>query len=106
VSARPTRESTERWKRAQEEKRLDEARRLAETRRIERQRTLFAMLGDTSAKERLKETMLQRAYDLMCEGQPAACDALCEFLPEKDADAMGNAWLDDQCGEGPKSKWH
>lgn len=104
--SRPSRDDVERWKRDQEIKRHEEAERAGNIRRIERQRTLFAMVSDASAKDRLKEAMLQRAYDLMCEGHPEACDALCEFLPEKEADMMMNAWLDDQTDEGPKSKWH
>jgi len=55
---------------------------LDEEKRIERQRTLMQMLPDTRAVDQLKAAMLQRAYDLMWDGNPGACDALAEFLPD------------------------
>jgi hypothetical protein len=59
-----------------------------ETKRIERQRTLWAMMPDSTAKDRLKEAMLERAWILLDSGQCDACDALLEFLPSKDAHKM------------------
>lgn len=81
-------------------------RRLEEQQRIERQRTLFAMVPDTSSLTRLKEAMLQRAYDCMWDGDPASCDALLEFLPEKDADKLLDAWSNDWEAEGERSHWY
>lgn len=77
-----------------------------EEKRIERQRTLFNALPSSHATDRLKEAMLQRAYDLMWDGDGQATDALLEFLPSKDADQIMDAWLNDQDGDSPKSRWH
>lgn len=74
--------------------------------RVEQQRTLFTMLGDGHAAEKLKETMMQRAYDLISDGDGTACDAILEFLPSKDSDAVLNGWMSDQDNKSPKSRWH
>jgi hypothetical protein len=74
--------------------------------RTERQRTLFNALPSSNAADRLKEAMLQQAYDLLWDGDCFGCDALLEFIPSKDADALLNAWSSDQGGEEPKSKWY
>ena len=81
-------------------------RRVEHERRIEHQRTLFAMLPPGNAVDRLRETMLQRAYDLLWDGDPLGCDALIEFLPSADVDRMMNAWSSDFDGDEPRSKWH
>lgn len=81
-----------------------EASRLAEGRgytrddesRIERQRTLFGVLPSCNAADRLKSAMMQRAYDLMWDGQCTECDALLEFLPSTDAEKVLSAWENDQ----------
>jgi len=78
----------------------------AEQKRVERQRTLFNMLPSCGAADRLKEAIMQRAYDLMWDGDAQACDALIEFLPSKDAEEVLNAWENDQDDSAPKSKWH
>lgn len=83
-----------------------EAAKREDDQRIGRQRTLFATLPPSNAVDRLRETMLQRAYDLLWDGDPHGCDALIEFLPSADVDRMMNAWSDDFDGELPKSKWH
>jgi hypothetical protein len=75
-------------------------------RRIEAQRTLFNMLPDTAATDRLKHAVLQRAYDLLWDGDGAGCDALLEFMPSRDADGLLNAWCADQDGKQPRSKWY
>jgi hypothetical protein len=79
-----------------------------EIKRVERQRTLFNVLPDSAAVTKLKDAMLQRAYDLLWDGDCAGCDALTEFLPSIDVDQMLNAWRDDQDEQSqkPKSKWH
>lgn len=79
---------------------------LEEDKRVERQRTLFAMLPSTNATDRLREAVMQRAYDLLWDGDGQGCDALLEFLPSKSADEILNAWDNDQDGNEPKSKWH
>lgn len=94
----------------------EEAKRSAEGRtwnhdevvRVERQRTLFTMLPVASAIDRLKAAMMQRAYDLMWDGDTSGCDAIAEFLPEKDANAMFDAWLQDTTavGEAERSKFY
>lgn len=78
----------------------------AEEKRIERQRTLFTMLGDTRVIDRLKAAMLQRAYDLMWDGDCTATDALVEFLPRADVERMFDAWMEDQDGKKPKSEFY
>lgn len=93
-----------------------EAKRLAEGRgwgpeeqaRVERQRTLVAMLPPYAACERLKAALMQRAYDLMWDGHAGATDALLEFLPAKDADAVLNAWDADTTaiGDTPRSRFY
>jgi hypothetical protein len=70
-----------------------EARWAANRLRIEKQRTLWAMTYPNAAKDRLKEAMLQRAWDLLdsgSEGGAEACDALLEFLPADDAEKLLN----------------
>jgi hypothetical protein len=74
--------------------------------RVERQRTLFAMLPSTNATDRLKDAMLQRAYDLLWDGDSMGCDALIEFMPERDVTRMLDAWSHDFEGDVPKSKFH
>jgi hypothetical protein len=78
-----------------------------EEKRVERQRTLFAMLPSSDATDRLKAAMLQRAYDLLWDGDALGCDAILEFLPSGDVDALLNAWSADfDDGKNPKTKWH
>lgn len=74
--------------------------------RQERQRTLFAMLPSSNAVDRLKEQMLQRAYDLLWDGDANGCDALIEFLPSRDVEAMFEAWDHDQSGGKPPSRYY
>lgn len=75
--------------------------------RARRHRNLFELVPDGSDKARLKEAMLQYAYDLMWDGDCGSVDVLTEFLPEDDVDAMFRAWEDDQIGSAPnKSKWY
>lgn len=78
----------------------------AEEKRIGRQRTLMAMLPDTRAADALKAAMLQRAYDLMWDGDAQSCDALVEFLPSKDVERMFQAWDCDQTGTQPRSPFY
>lgn len=76
--------------------------------RIANQRNLFTFLPPGPSVERLKEGMLQRAYDLLWNGAAEECDAILEFLPSRDAEAMLDAWSDDQ-DERPgvgKSRWY
>jgi hypothetical protein len=74
---------------------------------IEQQRTLFAMLPSSNAADRLKEAMLQRAYDLLWDGDGNGCDALLEFLPSNDVEALLQAWGEDFDDERPvKSRWY
>lgn len=77
-----------------------------EERRCERQRTLFAMLPSCDAVDRLKAAMLQRAYDLLWDGDPLGCDALTEFIPSADVAKMLNDWSNDQDGAEPRSAYH
>jgi hypothetical protein len=74
---------------------------------IERQRTLFNILPDSQRKTALKDAMLQRSYDLLWDGDARGCDALIEFLPSDEVEAMLNAWTNDQIEpDTAKSKWH
>lgn len=77
-----------------------------EGRRIGRQRTRMAMVPDSRAKDSLMEAMLQRAYDLIWDGDFLACDALCEFLPSASVEKMFAAWASDQEGKMPHSAFH
>lgn len=77
----------------------------AQEKRCEQQRTLFAMLPSCNAADKLKAEMLQRAYDLLWDGDAFGCDALTEFLPSRDVDLMFSAWSDDQEGKQPRSKF-
>lgn len=77
-----------------------------EEKRCERQRTLFAMLPSSNAADNLKAAILQRAYDLLWDGDPMGCDALTEFIPSKDVDAMLKAWASDQDGNEPRSTFY
>lgn len=69
-----------------------------ETRRVERQRTLFAMLPDTRATDRLKQAMLDRAWVLLDAGECEACDALLEFIPEDEAQKLLDEFFNDDGG--------
>jgi hypothetical protein len=77
-----------------------------EERRIEQQRTLFGMLPSCNATDRLKAAMLQRAYDLLWDGDCMGCDALIEFMPSKDADKMFACWSSDCDGDEPRSDFY
>lgn len=79
---------------------------IADDKRMERHKTLFAMLPSTDATDRLKAAMLQRAYDLLWDGDFSGSDALTEFLPSNDVDKMFQCWSDDQDGKNPKSKFY
>jgi len=71
-----------------------------EKKRVERQRTLFTMLPVSAAVDRLKDAMMQHAYDLMWNGDTAGTDALLEFLPSKEADRVLDAWEADTMAVG------
>jgi len=79
-----------------------------DVKRVERQRTLFAQLPAYSACDRLKEAMMQRVYDLMWDGDTNGADALAEFLPSADADAVFDAWQSDSMtiGDAPRSRFY
>jgi hypothetical protein len=77
-----------------------------DAKRIERQRTLFAMLPDCRATDALRAAMLQRAYDLMWDGDGLACDALAEFLPSKEVERMFDAWENDQNSNLERSQFY
>lgn len=80
--------------------------RLREGARIAQQRNLFTFLPVVPAVELLKEGMLQRAYDLLTDGDTNGCDALLEFLPSRDVEQMIDAWSDDQdLKSETKSRW-
>lgn len=72
-----------------------------EDRRIAQQRNLFTFLAPSRAVDALKAAMLERARDLMDNGQPECADALLEFLPSADATKMLDQWLDDEAGDTP-----
>jgi hypothetical protein len=73
---------------------------------IDRQRSLFAMLPSSTAAERLKEAMLQRAYDLLWDGDEKGANALLEFLPSYDSEAVLRSWPKDFDGRADKSRWY
>lgn len=83
-----------------------QARLEAEEKRIANQRNLFTFLPVMAAVESLKAAMLQRAYDLLSDGDAEACDAITEFLPSRDVGEMLDAWLDDQDEGATKSRWY
>lgn len=74
--------------------------------RVERQRSAFAMVPDTPSLTNLKDMMLQRAYDLLWDGDPMGCDAILEFIPSKDAEKLLNAWSNDFEGDRDRSSWY
>lgn len=77
-----------------------------EERRIERQRSLFSMLPSCNATDRLKNAIMQRAYDLLWEGFSTECDTLLEFLPSKDTDKVLSSWESDQSNSGEKTEFY
>lgn len=87
---------------------LDERGRLTpeDERRIDRQRTIFGALPSCNAADRLKAAMLQRAYDMLWDGNSEGCDALLEFLPSLDVEKMLDGWSNDQDDKRPYSKWY
>lgn len=101
-AARPTKGEREDTARREQE-------RLEEQRRIDRQRTLFNILPTCSQRDKLKNAMLQRAYDLIWDGECEACDALTEFLPSEDVGKMLDAYIDDVDPNTPeerRSDWY
>lgn len=74
--------------------------------RIGQQRTLLAMIPDSRAKDKFVSAMLQRAYDLMWDGQCLECDAISEFLPSALVEKMFTAWNSDQMGKEPRSAFY
>lgn len=50
-------------------------------------------------------TQLQRAYDVLWDGDGEGCDAITADLPESMVETMLDAWLDDQFDQ-PLSGWH
>jgi hypothetical protein len=74
--------------------------------RIKRQREAFDDLPEGPIRDHLRDMMLQRAYDILCEGNGEGCDELLQFLPEDHARELLDAWLDDQISDVPKSKWY
>jgi hypothetical protein len=73
--------------------------------RIEHQREAFRKAR--SGLE-IRDLLLQRAYDLMWDGDRTACDAIAEFLPEADVQRMFDAWESDQMvkGDGERSSFY
>jgi hypothetical protein len=71
-----------------------------ERQRIAVQRAMWAALPELGpgfvAAETLKKAMLDRAWELLDRGEYEACDALLEFIPEKDAKAMLNEYFKDE----------
>lgn len=78
----------------------------ADEKRQSRHRNLFTMLPDCHSVDALKDAMLQRAYDLLWDGDALGCDAILEFVPSDEVDVLLGAWSDDQDGKDPKSKWY
>ena len=74
--------------------------------RVERQRTAMAIVPDSYALSRLKDVMLQRAYDLLYDGDWTGCDAIAEFLPDDMVKAMLDAWENDIEADSAKSKFY
>lgn len=60
--------------------------------RIASQEALWAALPDSPQKEALLDAMIDRCFDLMCDGQGAECDAIAEWLPRDRVLAMFAAW--------------
>ena len=79
-----------------------------EDKRVDRQRTLFNALRISPEKVALQTAMMQRAYDLLWDGDASGCDALIEFLPSMAAEELLQAWQDDQekIGKAPRSRWY
>lgn len=78
----------------------------AEQRRVDRQRNLFTILIPCPQKDALRDAMLQRAYDLLWDGDAMGCDAILEFVPGAAAEQMLAAWVADQDGKKPPSQWY
>jgi hypothetical protein len=65
-----------------------------ENERIARQRELWRLAGFGPAKAALKQAMLERVWTLLDHANPEAADALLEFLPEADAEAILTEYFD------------
>jgi hypothetical protein len=77
-----------------------------EEKRVEQQRTLFGMLPSCNPTDRLKAAMLQRAYNLLWDGDCMGCDAIAEFIPSRDIDKMFACWSSDFDGAEPRSEFY
>lgn len=78
------------------------------------------LLNEVTARARISGTTVwrlekagkfpQRAYDLLWDGDALGCDALIEFLPSSEVEAMLNAWSDDWDDDEklskPRSRWY
>lgn len=58
-------------------------------------------------RRQIIDAELQRAYDVLWDGDGEACDEITANLPTKDVKAMLDCWLDDQDPKNTaKSKWY
>lgn len=72
-----------------------------EAERVAYQESLWNAVPDGPEKAALKAAMLQRAYDLMNEGDGTQTDAICDFLPKADVLAMFDQWERDSFPVSP-----
>lgn len=75
----------------------------AERERARRQRTYLTSLQGT-LRDGLVRSMLNRAWDLLDSGEAEACDALLEFAPAADAEALLDAYFKDVAPEVTQPK--
>ena len=80
----------ERWSRLAKRRAREHLRR--EAARIDFQRFLWTMIPASPEKAMAEAAMIERAFDLMCEGFGEECDAIAEWLPEPAVDAMFARW--------------
>ena len=87
---------------------LTEARK-REQKELERvQAKLEAVIRFEPSRSVIVTTMLQRAYDLLWEGNCQGCDAITDFLPKRMVRRMLDTWCEDQFEDDPakRSSWY
>lgn len=74
-----------------------------ERERARRQRTYLTALSGT-VRDALVRSMLNRAWELLDSNEAEACDALLEFVPAADADALLEEYFKEDFAPAPRTR--
>lgn len=65
---------------------------VADQERVKDQERIWEAVPESPEKNALEDAMIDRCFDLMCEGKGEECDAIAEWLPNDRVQAMFAAW--------------